>query len=82
VTAKLIILGIIAIVLIGALSALGTKIYMGGINAQVAADIAKANQNIATRRETDASFNSMGAAAVCKQYELKWVLVDGKSQCQ
>lgn len=53
-----------------------------GVDRQVAADIAKANQNIATRRETDAHFDSLDARALCADYGLDWVFEDGKSFCR
>jgi hypothetical protein len=53
-----------------------------GVDKQVAADIAKANQEIATRRETDAQFNRLDAHALCIEYGLEWVFEDGKSLCR
>lgn len=53
-----------------------------GVDRQIAADIAKANQNIATRRETDAHFDSHDARALCADYGLDWVFEDGKSFCR
>ncbi len=53
-----------------------------GVDQQVARDIAKANQEIATRRETDAKFDSQDARALCLSLELEWVLEDGKSFCR
>ena len=53
-----------------------------GVDKQIAADIAKANQNIAERRETDAHFDKMDAAAVCSDFGLEWVFEDGKSFCR
>lgn len=53
-----------------------------GVDKQVAADIAQANQNIAERRETDAHFDKMDAAAVCRDFGLEWVFEDGKSFCR
>lgn len=53
-----------------------------GVNKQVMADAAKANQNIATRRATDATFDKYDAADVCRQYDLTWVFADGKSHCE
>lgn len=53
-----------------------------GVDRQVAADIAKANQNIATRRETDAHFDKLDARALCADYGLDWVFEDGKSFCR
>lgn len=53
-----------------------------GVDQQVARDIAKANQEIATRRETDAKFDSQDARALCISMELEWVLEDGKSFCR
>lgn len=53
-----------------------------GIEQQVARDIAAANQNIATRRETDAKFDSQDARALCDSYGLIWVQRDGKSFCE
>lgn len=53
-----------------------------GIDQQVARDIAKANQEIATRRETDAKFDSQDARALCVSMSLDWVFDDGKSFCR
>lgn len=53
-----------------------------GIDQQVARDIAQANQNIAERRETDAHFDKMDAAAVCRDFGLEWLFEDGKSLCR
>lgn len=53
-----------------------------GVDRQVAADIAKANQNIAERRETDAHFDKLDAAAVCREFGLDWVFEDAKSFCR
>lgn len=52
-----------------------------GIDKQVAADIAKSNQNIAERRETDAHFDKLDAAAVCREYGREWMFSNGKSEC-
>lgn len=54
---------------------------LAGIDKQKAAEIAQANQNIAARRETDAHFNKLDAAAVCRDFGLEWVFADGKSEC-
>lgn len=43
---------------------------------------AQSNQNIATRRETDATFDKMDAAALCRDAGLEWVFDDGKSFCR
>lgn len=53
-----------------------------GVDQQVARDIAKSNQEIATRRETDAKFDSQDARALCLSYGLEWMLIDGKSICR
>lgn len=53
-----------------------------GIDQQIARDIAKANQEIAKRRETDARFDSKDARALCDSMGLEWVLEDGKSFCR
>lgn len=53
-----------------------------GVDEQVARDIAKANQEIATRRETDAKFDSQDARALCDSMGLEWVLENGKSFCR
>lgn len=53
-----------------------------GIERQVARDVAKANQEIATRRETDEKFDSQDARALCLSMSLDWVLEDGKSFCR
>lgn len=53
-----------------------------GVEAQVARDIAAANQNIAERRKTDAKFNSKDARALCDSFGLVWVQRDSKSFCE
>lgn len=53
-----------------------------GADQQVARDIAAANQNIATKRETDAKFDSQDAHALCNSYGLDWVQREGKSFCE
>jgi len=53
-----------------------------GVDRQVAAEIAKANQNIAERRETDAHFDKFDARALCDEYGLEWVFEDGRSFCR
>jgi hypothetical protein len=53
-----------------------------GVDQQVARDIAKANQEIATRRVTDAKFDSQDARALCLSYGLEWVSEQGKSFCR
>lgn len=75
----------VAIVVIGSIAGYLAKLThdaeQRGIDKQVAADIAKANQNIAERRETDAQFDKLDAAAVCREYGLQWVFSNGKSEC-
>ena len=53
-----------------------------GVDKQVAADIAKANQEIATRRERDATFDKMDARQHCLDAGLAWVFEDGQSFCR
>lgn len=53
-----------------------------GIDQQVARNIAKANQEIATRRETDAKFDSQDARSLCLSYGLEWLSEQGKSFCR
>ena len=53
-----------------------------GVDKQIAVTIAKANQNIAERRETDAHFDKFDAHALCDEYDLEWVFEDGKSFCR
>lgn len=82
---KIIIYAAIALAVVGGfwgyLEKLKHDAEQAGINKQIAADIAKANQNIADRRKTDAQFDKLDAAAVCKQFNLEWVFIDGKSEC-
>lgn len=82
---KLAIYGVIAVAIVifigGYIAKVKSDAMQAGIDKQVAADIAKANQNIAERRETDAQFNKMDAAAVCREYGLEWVFTNGKSEC-
>lgn len=58
------------------------KAEQRGVEQQVARDIAKANQEIATRRETDAKFDSQDARALCDAMGLTWVFENGKSLCR
>lgn len=53
-----------------------------GMEKEIARRIARANQEIATRRETDASFDSMDARAHCLDAGLDWVFEDGRSLCR
>lgn len=55
-----------------------------GVDKQVALNIAKANQEIATRRARDATFDKMDARQHCLDAGLEWVFVDaeGKSFCR
>lgn len=53
-----------------------------GVEQQVARDISKANQEIATRRATDATFDKMDARKHCLDVKLDWVFEDGKSFCR
>jgi len=82
---------ILAAILLVAASVVGVLGYIDhrdrvaeqrGVDRQVAADIAKANQTIATRRETDAHFDSRDARALCADFDLEWVFEDGKSFCR
>jgi hypothetical protein len=43
---------------------------------------AQSNQNIVTRRQTDATFDKMDAATLCRDAGLEWVFDDGKSFCR
>lgn len=43
---------------------------------------AQSNQNIAERRKTDANFDKMDAAALCRDAGLEWMFDDGKSFCR
>jgi hypothetical protein len=43
---------------------------------------AKANQNIAERRVTDAKFDKLDARSFCIDSGLEWVFEDGKSFCR
>jgi hypothetical protein len=83
---KYIVAGCVLLVIIGLVGSYLGNLYHSGIQAgidkQTAADIAKANQEIATRRVTDDKYNKMDAAAVCKQFGLDWVFTDGKSECR
>lgn len=58
------------------------KAEQRGIDKQVAAEIGRANQEIATRRVTDAHFDSHDARALCGDYGLDWVFENGKSLCR
>ena len=77
---------IAAVIILGAIGAWYAKqlhdAEQRGIEKQVAAEIAKSNQNIAERRATDAHFDKYDAAAVCREYGLKWVFADGQSHCE
>lgn len=53
-----------------------------GVEAQVARDISKANQELAVKRERDAKFDKMDARAFCVDAGLDWVFEDGKSFCR
>lgn len=53
-----------------------------GREKQIALNVAKANQEIAARRQTDAKFDSMDARQHCVGAGLEWVFVDGKSFCR
>lgn len=53
-----------------------------GIDKQVAADIAKANQELAVKRERDAKFDKMDARAFCLDAGFEWLFIDGKSLCR
>lgn len=83
---KYIFIGLIALSLIG-----GVAAYLDhredaaerrGVDQQIARDIAKANQEIATRRERDATFDKMDARQHCLDVDLEWVFLDGKSFCR
>lgn len=43
---------------------------------------AQSNQNIADRRNTDATFDKMDARALCIDAGLEWMQIDGKSFCR
>lgn len=77
-----IIVVIIGLVVFGWLESRSAKDVQKGIDKQVAADIAQANQNVAERRVTDAQFDKHDAADVCHDFGLEWVFIDGKSQCR
>lgn len=68
------------------LAAIVSAIYIAGdrnrANRDELARVAKANQNIAERRATDAKYDKTDAAATCKLFGLEWVFADGKSSCQ
>lgn len=53
-----------------------------GVDKQVAADIAKANQELAVKRERDAKFDKMDARQFCIDAGLEWVFSDDKSFCR
>lgn len=53
-----------------------------GVDEQIARNIAKSNQEIATRRATDATFDKMDARQHCLDAKLDWVFIDGKSYCR
>lgn len=53
-----------------------------GVDKQIAADIARANQEIATRRVRDAQFDKNDARQHCLDAGLEWVFLDGKSFCR
>lgn len=53
-----------------------------GIVRQQQMDAAQANQDIATRRATDATFDRMDAIAVCRAFGREWVPDAGKSYCR
>jgi hypothetical protein len=43
---------------------------------------AQSNQNIADRRNTDATFDKMDARALCIDAGLEWMQIDGRSFCR
>ncbi len=53
-----------------------------GVDQQVARDIAKANQELALKRERDAKFDKMDARDFCLDAGLEWMFEDGKSFCR
>jgi hypothetical protein len=53
-----------------------------GVQEQVERDISKANQEIATRRATDAKFDKMDARQFCLDAKLEWVFESGQSFCR
>lgn len=84
-TMRLIIIAAIVGTILAILFYLGhreDKAEQRGVEQQVARDIAKANQEIATRRVTDAKFDSQDAHALCDSMGLEWVFEDGKSFCR
>lgn len=72
--------GIFAIVLY--LGMREDKAEQRGVDKQVAADIAKANQELAVKRERDAKFDKMDARAFCLDAGFEWLFIDGKSLCR
>jgi hypothetical protein len=83
---KIIIYVIVIVVILGAVGTWYVKqlhdAELRGVDKQIAAEIAKSNQNIAERRSTDAHFDKYDAAAVCHDFGLQWVFADGKSHCE
>lgn len=53
-----------------------------GVTEQVSRNIAKANQEIATRRATDATFDKMDARQHCIDAGLEWVFESERSFCR
>lgn len=53
-----------------------------GVTEQVSRNIAKANQEIATRRATDVTFDKMDARQHCVDAGLEWVFESGQSFCR
>lgn len=51
------------------------------LEAERARVAAKANQNIADRRATDAKFDRMDAMQLCRDEGLTWVADGGRSYC-
>jgi hypothetical protein len=58
------------------------KAEQRGVDKQVAADIAKANQELAVKRERDAKFDKMDARAFCLDGGFEWVFEDNRSFCR
>lgn len=84
-TARIIAVAVVAAAILGIILYLGHREDVAeqrGVDQQVARDIAAANQNIATKRETDAKFDSQDARALCDSYGLKWMQRDGESFCE
>lgn len=82
---------IIAPVLIAIIIGCGAYLYVAhrdaanvqkGVHQQVIRDVSQANQDIATRRATDATFDKNDAHAMCDFWKLEWVYDNDKSYCR